>query len=480
MTQAEQLRDLFVAVHDDPELFATAVLRVKLRAWQRRFLQRLKERLATGDRRLVEIHLRTCHGAGKTFVVAIIVLWIVATRPQSRTLTLAQGWAGVENLLWPEISRIYFGSLLRDLKFGRMLKTKFQATRTVNGVVQDADGWYAIGGASDKPENLEGHHSPVCALRVVDEAKAVEDGTFTSTDGMLDAPENFDIWISTPSIRTGKFYDRDVNGDADVIREVVTIEDLVADKVSGKLKWREKALRDYKGPDSPEYKARAMAEYMDDAEGALFPLAWIDRAMAHTWTVDGPLIAGFDVAGSVDGDESVVAVAAGRDPEARAEVKSVTAWRERDTMLSKGRARVAANGAKLRVDSIGLGKGVLDSLRADGYPVEEYRASDRAHDHERFANRKAEDAWSLRTRLEAGLVRLPADIKLKSQLAAMKYKPLQSGKFHVVDPSDSPDYADAVIIALAGRKATKHAGFLDLIEEDLAAKAEAAKGGKAA
>ena len=469
MTQAEQLRDLFVAVHDDPELFATAVLRVKLRAWQRRFLRRIKARLLTGDRHL-EIHIRTCHFAGKTFVVAIIVLWLASTRPQSRALTLAQGWAGVENLLWPEISRLYNGSLLRDLKFGRLLATKLEFSKS----------WYAIGGASDKPENLEGHHSPVCALRVVDEAKAVEDGTYVSTDGMLDAPETFDVWISTPSIRSGKFYERDVNGGESVIREVVTIDDLIADGVPGKAEWKEKALRDYGGADSQEYRARAMAEYMDDAEGALFPLSWIDRAMAHTWTVDGPLIAGFDVAGSVDGDESVVALAAGRDPEARAEVKSVTAWRERDTMLLKGRARVAANGAKLRVDSIGLGKGVLDSLRADGYPVEEYRASDRANDSERFANRKAEDAWSLRTRLEAGLVRLPASPTLKAQLAAMKYRPLPNGKFQVIDPSDSPDHADAVIIALAGRKATKHAGFLDLIEEDLAAKAEAAKGGKAA
>ena len=440
MTQQEQLDELLDAVHNDPALYADVVLRVKLRTWQRRLLERIGEALRAGSRS-IEVHLRTCHGAGKTFVVAIIVLFVVGTRPESRALTMAQGWAGVENLLWPEITRIYNGSLLREMKFGRLLNTKLEVSKS----------WYAIGGASDKAENLEGHHSPVAALRVVDEAKSVEDATFTSTDGMLDAPENFDVWISTPSIRSGRFYERDIKGGPDVIREVITIDDLIADGVPGKVEWKEKALRSYEGPDSQEYKARAMAEYMEDAEGALFPLAWIDRAMEADWTVDGPLVAGFDVAGSQDGDESVVALASGADPEQRAEIKSVTSWRERDTMLSKGKARVAAAGAKLRVDGIGLGKGVLDSLAEDGYPTEEYRASDRAHDPERFANRKAEDAWTLRRRLENGLVRLPKDLVLKEQLAAMKYRPLPSGKFQVIDPSDSPDHADAVIIALACR-----------------------------
>ncbi len=453
MTVQEQLTDLFRLTHDDPALFATAVLRVKPREWQRRFFQSIRDRLARG--RHIEAHLRTCHGAGKTFVVACLVLWLVATRPDARVLTTAPTWAGVENLLWPEIARIYNGSLLRDLKFGRMLTTKFEVR----------EGWYAIGASSDRPENLEGHHSPVSSMRVADEAKAVPDEVFDATKGMLDAPETFDIWISTPSIQTGRFFDRDVNGSADVIRVVVTIDDLIAEGIPGKAEWKASALADW-GENSPEFQSRAMACYVDDAEGALYPLSWIDRAMAHEWTIEGATIAGFDVAGSKDGDESVVAVAAVENGDGRAEVKSLAFWRERDTMLSKGKARVAAGGVKLRVDGIGLGKGVLDSLVADGYPAEEYRSSDKPHDETRFVNRKAEDAWSLRKRLENGLVKLPKDMTLKAQMAAMRYEPTPAGKFKVIDPSDSPDRADAVLMALAGRKATKSGGWLELIERE--------------
>ena len=452
MTTAEQLREVFAACVDDPALFFRAILRAPLRKWQADLCEEVKRRLKAGERH-IRVHVRSCHGAGKTYVAGGLVLWWESTRPDSRVLTTAPTWAGVENLLWPEIARLYNGSLLRDLKFGRLLTTKLEVR----------EGWYAIGASSDRPENLEGHHSPVAAMRIVDEAKAVEDGIFDATAGMLDAPETLDLWISTPSIRSGRYYERDVNGGDGIIRCVVTAADLIADGVTGKREWAEECRLAW-GEDSPEYQSRVLAQYVDDAEGALFPLSWIERAMTHEWTVDGELLAGFDVAGSKDGDESVVALASGADPEQRAEIKSLTSWRERDTMVSKGRAKVAAGGARLRVDGIGLGKGVLDSLAEDGHPVEEYRASDKPHDETRFANRKAEDAWGVRKRLEADLIRLPKDQTLKSQLAAMRYQILPSGKLQVVDPADSPDRADAVIIALAGRRAAKHDGWLELIE----------------
>ena len=36
---------------------------------------------------------------------------------------------------------------------------------------------------------------------------------------------------------------------------------------------------------------------------------------------------------------------------------------------------------------------------------------------------------------------------LKSQMRAMKYEILQNGKLRVIDPPDSPDLSDAVVIA---------------------------------
>lgn len=452
MTTRDQLREVIRACVDDPELFFRVVLRTPLRAWQRRACREISAKLKTGDRH-IRVVVRSCHGAGKTFFAAGLALWWEATRPESRCLTTAPTWAGVENLLWPEIARAYNRSLLRDVGFGRLLTTHFEVTPT----------WYATGAASDKPENLEGHHSPTAALRIVDEAKAVEDGVFDATAGMLDAPETLDVWISTPSIRTGRFYSRDVSQDDAVIRVVVTVDDLIADGVEGKAAWKADRLKEW-GETSPEYQSRALAQYVDDAEGALYPLSWIDRAMAADWDLepDAPRVAGFDVAGSKDGDESVVANTAGPDSEDRYHVRSTHGWRDRDTMGSKGRAVMFADGAVLRVDCIGIGKGVHDSLSADGHETEEYRASDKPADDRRFANRKAEDSWRVRDLLENGKLRLPASPVLRSQMAAMRYEVMQTGKLRVLDPPDSPDHADAVVISLAGPGRGAEGGWLSV------------------
>lgn len=436
------LAAILEACHNDPEVFVEDLLGVRLRTWQRRFYRQIRDQLAAGNRHIQAI-ARTCHGAGKTMCTAGLALWWITTRPESRGLTTAPTWAGVENLLWPEIARLYNGSkLLRVSKFGRLLTTRFDVS----------PGWYLVGAASDRPENLEGHHSPTAAARFVDEAKAVDPSVFEATLGMLDAPETLDVWISTPSIESGTFWERDRKGGSDVIRAVVTIDDLVAEDIPGKAAWRENARKAW-GETSDTYRARAMAEYIQNSEGALFPASWVEAAMSQTFELQTQPVLGFDVAGSVDGDESVLALAWRSEYEPRYSVRVLEGWREQDTMLSKGRALAAARREKvrdIRVDTIGLGKGVHDALRAEFPRTSAYRATDPPADRTRFINRKAEDAWFLRELLEAGRIRLVRDTQLKAQLISMKYQIDRMGRTRVVDPDDSPDRVDAVLIAMAG------------------------------
>lgn len=447
----EPLVSLMADLRDDPAGFAEIVLRVpewidtkgqrrRLRKWQADLCEEIRLRLARGERNLA-VTVRSCHGAGKTFIGGVLVPWWLFTRPDSRVLTTAPTWAGVEGLIWPEIRRLYLGSILPAIGLGRPLSTRMDVS----------DAWYAIGASSDRPENLEGHHSPTAAMRLVDEAKAVPVEVFDSTEGLLDSPESLDVWISTPALRSGRFYEREARGGESVIRSVVTVDDLIEDGVPGKAAWKALRLEEW-GESSAEYQSRAMARYVDQSEGALFPFSWVERAMGAEFEVGGRPSAGFDVAGSKDGDESVVALAYGPDTEKRRAVTIAGRWKETDTMVSKGRALAIAReaGATLvRVDCIGLGKGVHDAL-AESIETEEYRASSRPTDDTRFANRKAEDLWRVRELLEKGLLRLPASQALKAQLLGMRYRILATGKVQAVDPPDSPDLVDAVVIALAG------------------------------
>lgn len=449
--------------HDNPQFFFEHVLNAKPRRWQRELHEEIRQRLARGERHL-QIHVRAAHGAGKGFESAGLVLWWQSTRPGARCLTTAPNWRDVEQLLWAEIRTLYAGSLLKIAGIGRMLTTMWDCD----------NGWFATGASSDKPENLEGQHSLIAACRVVDEAKAVPDPVFTATEGLLSSMETLDVWISTPSARIGKFYERDLTAGPELIRRVVTIEDLIADGVPGALRWKQQALIEYGGEDNFEYQSRAMANYIDNAEGMLFPFSWVERAMmsdeerikaglrAFHVTGKWPTL-GFDVAGSIAGDENAVAVTFGPDSLMRYEITDIYHWHELDTMVSKDRAveyGVQHKARCLRADVQGLGKAVCDAIIREkterglaGKPlpffVEEYRSADPAKDPERFLNAKAENAWAMRLALEKDMIRLPKQATLRKQMAAMKYE-VRNGKIRVIDPDDSPDHWDAVLMGIGG------------------------------
>jgi hypothetical protein len=452
---ADDLIDLYDACYDDPPLFFAEVLRKPPRRWQREVLEEIARRRMRGERH-TQVHVRAAHFAGKGWLSAGLVLWWMSTRPGARCLTTAPTWRGVEELLWTEIRKLYAESLLAEMRLGRMLDTKWDM----------GHGWFATGASSDRPENLEGQHSMVAAARIVDEAKAVDDGVFTATEGLLASPETLDVWISTPAARAGAFYRRDMEAGPELIRKVVTIEDLIADGVPGATHWKENALVEYGGEHTFEYQARANAQYIDNSEGALFAFSWIERAMMtdeeraaaglEIWHISGAPTLGYDVAGSVDGDENATAPVYGPDNRGRFEVGKIEHWHERDTMISKDRVVETANGIParcVRADVQGLGKGVCDAIarekqeRGLRFFVEEYRSADPARDPGRFLNRKAENGWAFRMALEGDLIRLPKQPTLREQIAAVKYE-VRNGKIKVIDPANSPDWFDAVLMGI--------------------------------
>lgn len=479
----DDLAALLEESYDDPLFFFEDVLLVRPRKWQREVLAMIRDRRMAGELH-TKVHVRAAHASGKGWLAAGLVCWWQSTRPNARTLTTAPNWRDVEQLLWTEIRALYSHSYLAaPIPLGRMLNTEWKC----GGDDPRFAHWFATGASSDHPENLEGQHSPVAAARFVDEAKAVDDGVFVATEGLLSAPESFDCWISTPGTREGRFYRRDLNAGDDLIRYVVTIDDLVADGVPGAKEWKLNAIEEYGGVESFEYQARAMANYIDETEGALFPFSWIERAMMTDtertkrdiaiWHVAGLATLGYDVAGSADGDENVTIPCYGPDHELRYECGALDHWKQHDTMVSKDRALNRLRdlkGRSIRGDVQGLGKGVLDAIARDiherslGFAVEEYRAADPPKDPDRFVNRKAEDGWHVRMAMEKDHVRLPYDAKLREQMAAMKYD-VKNGKIKLVDPNDSPDRWDAVLIAIGG-------GFVPLKPSDVYGDAPAAWG----
>ena len=100
--------------------FVELVLRARLRRWKLGVCEEFRGRLLAGKRHL-EVLIRSCYGAGKTKLAAMLALWWTATRPDCRGLPTAPTWAALEGLLWIEVERLYRGSLLAAAGVGRLL-----------------------------------------------------------------------------------------------------------------------------------------------------------------------------------------------------------------------------------------------------------------------------------------------------------------------------------------------------------------------
>lgn len=209
--------------------------------------------------------------------------------------------------------------------------------------------------------------------------------------------------------------------------------------------------------DLPEELKAALIKGNWDAwqdEGYIFPYSWVKAAVERKLEPGEPKEAGVDL--GAGGDESVGAIRRGsvvRIPYISRHKNTMQTVGELATLLDEEKPEIA------RLDAVGIGKGIYDRLKEQKYDVVPIIAGERAQHPERFVNRKAEDHWGFRMRLEEELADLPDDPVLISQLVGIKYE-IQSDKRIMVESKKkraarslkSPDRAEAIINAFAADK----------------------------
>ena len=111
------------------------------------------------------------------------------------------------------------------------------------------------------------------------------------------------------------------------------------------------------------------------------------------------------------------------------------------------------------VDEIGIGAGVMDRLREQGYRVRGVNVGTSARDSQHFANLRAEGYWNLRQLVMEGSLSLPADNELVGQLAGLRYSFNSLGRVVIESKEEmrrrntpSPDKADALMLAFVNDK----------------------------
>jgi hypothetical protein len=129
-------------------------------------------------------------------------------------------------------------------------------------------------------------------------------------------------------------------------------------------------------------------------------------------------------------------------------------WKVRDTSYTVGRImalRGQYNPSLLVVDGDGLGGPMIDQIRNNGIPCEEYRGGKtKAYDSSRYANQRTEDAFKMKAMIEENRLRIKPETVPDMQL--IKFTENANSVKQLV-PKDklpkSPDHFDAVMMAVA-------------------------------
>ncbi len=444
------------------------------------------------------------NGSGKDWAAARAVLWWLATRPRAIVVVTGPTQRQVDQIVWRELRAAYKASRV-DLG-GRLSGSQWNI----------ADDRFAIAFSTNKADNLQGFHSPEL-LAVVTEAHAMPQdqmealkrlyparmlftGNAFSRDG-----EFFDSHHTKRHIYAGvtvSVYDTpNFTGEHGGVPGMPTEEDIE----ERKLEW---------GEDHPLYQGSVLARFPDMLDDSLLSRSAIEAAVArwegachsgegaascacHSERSPAPLAChserseaeprnlsgdappSTDVSPERCFDSACGCAQHDNDPNAPRRlgvdvarfgsdktalcvrrgwtVESLRSFSRIDTMRTAGEAFTLVRDLDVPavfVDEGGLGAGVVDRLRELDAPVFGVQFGGKARQSGRFANMRAELFWELRRLFNDGLIAIPRDEELISQLLGLRYDVTSAGQVKMESKTSlrrrglrSPDKADALALA---------------------------------
>ena len=320
-----------------------------------------------------------------------------------------------------------------------------------------------MGLSADSDDEFQGFHSPNMLI-VVDEAEGVEETIYEAIEGTMTSDNCRLLLIGNPTTMSGAF--RRAFYEDRGIFHTVTISALDSPNVqAGRVavrglvsqRWVEERKKVW-GEDNPIYQARVLGEFPDQGEDTLIALSYIEAAVDREGQPSSgrePVVIAVDVA-RFGSDKSVILRRRGMT------VEEVQSLRGLDTMKLTG---LIINSVdrwqpdEVVVDEVGIGAGVVDRLREQGYGVQGVNVGSSARDGEHFANQRAEGYWTLRSLFIDGILKLPPDNELVGQLAGLRYTFNSLGRVVIESKEEmrrrsvpSPDKADALMLAFCAYK----------------------------
>jgi hypothetical protein len=204
-----------------------------------------------------------------------------------------------------------------------------------------------------------------------------------------------------------------------------------------------------------EYPMNATEAFKNPIMNVFINSKYVEKARKSNVDANGPLIIGVDVAIS-DRDRTAIVRRRGRS------VFNIECFQNYNTMEIAGRLKriiTEEKPAKMYIDCIGIGAGVVDRLQEMGFEcVEGVNVARSANDKERFKNLRAE-LWSdMREWFMSELpVQIPDSDELHGELCSLGFKENSTGQLQIESKDElrarglpSPDRADALSLSFFG------------------------------
>lgn len=421
-------------IRNNPVFFAENVLKSELWDKEKEILEAVRDN--------AEVSVRSCHASGKTFTAARIVNWWMCSWNDAVVITTAPTFRQVEQLLWREIRSSVAG------------KAIYPENSVLNTKIELGEKWFALGLSADKSEQFQGFHSPHL-LVVVDEASGVSEDIYTAVDGL--APTRI-LLIGNPTQNTGRFANSfklphvkkiqisafdtpNLKGQGIVLPGLITEADIERFKLNY-------------GEQSDVYRVRVLGEFPLSDVDSLISVDDVYKAIQREVVVQAQFEKKMGVDVARFGDDRTAIIIRQMEKVIRKEVFSSL-----DTMQITGQVLKIAKEEMIKaenicVDVIGIGSGVVDRLREQGWKVCGVNVAEKPDDQEHYINLRAE-LYASRLKEWLKTASLPNDDDFY-ELANIKYKFNSTGKLQIESKDDmkkrglnSPDVADALMLTFA-------------------------------
>ncbi|HZX81031.1 MAG TPA: terminase [Lysobacter sp.] len=411
--------------------------------WQIDVLNAIGESVRNGmglaDAMPTLIAVASGHGIGKTACIAWIILWFISTRDHPQIVVTAGKREQLSGKTWRELA-----------KWQKMAINGhwfvWTATELKHALFPETWNAQAIAWSKNAPENFAGTHEEH-VLVIFDEASAIDDVIWETTDGAMTTPGAMWIAFGNPTKTTGRFFQ--CFGKFRKFWKTWHIDSRTAKMANRKLldQWVEAY-----GEDSDFVKVRIRGQFPSAGDLQFIATEDVNAAMARKATDQSKYgrVLSIDIARH-GMDQTVFCFRQGR------KVEKFKKYRIPDLMQIAARAAEAIDEWQpdaVFIDATGIGWGVVDRLHQMGYTqVIGVQTGEKAFDADRFVNRRAELWYAMREWIQDG-GSLPEDQELADELTAVEYGFDGKQRYVLESKKDlrdrdlpSPDTADALALS---------------------------------